>query len=60
MTGPASEHLPRRRACLVVPGSSPDKLAKAVSRGADEIVIDLEDAVLPQAKATSRSASRRC
>jgi citrate lyase subunit beta/citryl-CoA lyase len=35
----------RRRACLVVPGSSSAKLAKAATLGADEIVIDLEDAV---------------
>lgn len=35
----------RRRACLVVPGSSAAKLAKAATLGADEIVIDLEDAV---------------
>jgi citrate lyase subunit beta / citryl-CoA lyase len=47
---------PRRRACLVVPGSAPDKLASASRRGADEVVIDLEDAVIPAAKADARAA----
>jgi citrate lyase subunit beta / citryl-CoA lyase len=46
-----------RRACLVVPGSAPAKLAKAARRGADEVVIDLEDAVLPAAKETARAAA---
>ena len=40
----------RRRSCLSVPGSSAAMLAKAPSRGADEIVIDLEDAVAVSAK----------
>jgi hypothetical protein len=39
--------LPARRSCLSVPASSPDKLAKARERGADEVVIDLEDARRP-------------
>jgi citrate lyase subunit beta/citryl-CoA lyase len=46
----------RRRACLVVPGSSPRKLAKAAEVGADEVVIDLEDAVAPEAKREARAA----
>jgi len=46
---------PARRACLVVPGSAPAKLAKAPGLGADEIVIDLEDAVLPAAKDEARA-----
>ncbi|MGB2710223.1 MAG: CoA ester lyase, partial [Conexibacter sp.] len=45
-----------RRACLVVPGSAPEKLAKAASRNADEVVIDLEDAVTPAAKDAARAA----
>lgn len=45
-----------RRACLVVPGSAPEKLAKAVGLGADEIVVDLEDAVVPAAKDAARAA----
>ena len=47
---------PARRACLAVPGSAPDKLAKAAGRGADELVIDLEDGVAVAAKATARAA----
>ncbi|HET6448008.1 MAG TPA: CoA ester lyase [Conexibacter sp.] len=50
------DRLPPRRACLVVPGSAADKLAKAARRGADELVIDLEDAVVPHAKDGARAA----
>jgi len=51
-----ASHATRRRSCLVVPGSAPEKLAKAAALGADEIVIDLEDAVVPAAKARARAA----
>ena len=37
--------LPRRRSCLTVPGASEKMLAKALALPADEIVLDLEDAV---------------
>ena len=43
-----------RRSCLSVPGSSEKMLAKAGGLQADEIVIDLEDAVAPGAKAEAR------
>ncbi|MGI9097640.1 MAG: HpcH/HpaI aldolase/citrate lyase family protein [Solirubrobacteraceae bacterium] len=43
-----------RRSCLSVPGSSAAMLAKAPSRGADEIVIDLEDAVAISVKDEAR------
>jgi citrate lyase subunit beta/citryl-CoA lyase len=46
----------RRRSCLAVPGSSERKLAKAAGLGADEIVIDLEDAVATSAKDEAREA----
>lgn len=46
----------RRRTSLAVPGSSPEKLAKAPGLGADEIVIDLEDAVVPAVKEAARDA----
>jgi citrate lyase subunit beta/citryl-CoA lyase len=36
--------LPARRSCLSVPGSSARMLAKAPTVGADELVLDLEDA----------------
>ena len=44
-----------RRSCLSVPGSSASMLAKAPTRGADEIVIDLEDAVAVSAKDDARA-----
>ncbi|CAN5170685.1 CoA ester lyase [soil metagenome] len=43
-----------RRSCLSVPGSSASMLAKAPTRAADEIVIDLEDAVATSAKDAAR------
>ena len=43
-----------RRSSLSVPGSSERMLAKAGGLGADEIVIDLEDAVAPAAKDRAR------
>jgi citrate lyase subunit beta/citryl-CoA lyase len=39
-----------RRSCLAVPGSSPKMLAKAATLPADEVFIDLEDAVAPELK----------
>ncbi len=47
-----------RRTCLTVPATSERMLAKAATLRADEIVIDLEDAVAPDAKndATRSSA----
>jgi citrate lyase subunit beta/citryl-CoA lyase len=44
-----------RRSCLSVPGSSPRMLAKASGLPADEVVIDLEDAVAPSAKDEARA-----
>ena len=43
-----------RRSCLSVPGSSASMLAKAPQRGADEVIIDLEDAVATSAKDEAR------
>ncbi|MEA2131510.1 MAG: citrate lyase subunit beta / citryl-CoA lyase [Solirubrobacteraceae bacterium] len=54
MSSPASPTPAPRRSCLSVPGSSAAMLAKAPSRGADEIVIDLEDAVAIGAKDEAR------
>jgi citrate lyase subunit beta/citryl-CoA lyase len=43
--------MPRlRRSCLAVPGSSPKMLAKAASLPADQVFLDLEDAVAPDRK----------
>lgn len=46
----------RRRSCLTVPASSPRMLEKAPSTGADELVIDLEDAVAVAEKDAAREA----
>ena len=48
---------PSRRSCLSVPGSSERKLAKAADLSADEVVIDLEDAVAVAAKDEARAAT---
>ncbi|MEU4454503.1 CoA ester lyase [Nocardioides sp. NPDC023903] len=40
---------------LFVPGDRPDRFAKAAASAADRIVIDLEDAVAPGAKADART-----
>ncbi|MFC5493406.1 CoA ester lyase [Nocardioides caricicola] len=46
------------RSALYVPGDAGDKLAKALDRGADEIIVDLEDAVAPPAKDAARERVR--
>jgi len=52
--GPMSSSPVPRRSCLSVPGASASMLAKAPTRGADEIVVDLEDAVATSAKDEAR------
>jgi len=44
-----------RRTCLSVPGSNPKMIEKAKSLLADEVFLDLEDAVAPDAKAQART-----
>lgn len=44
-----------RRTCLTVPGSSERFLAKAAGLPADEVILDLEDAVAPAAKERART-----
>ena len=43
------------RSCLYVPGDRPAMLAKAAGRGADMLILDLEDAVAPSSKAEART-----
>jgi citrate lyase subunit beta/citryl-CoA lyase len=43
-----------RRSCLAVPGSSPKMLDKAQTLPADQVFLDLEDAVAPDAKEGAR------
>lgn len=47
-----------RQACtyLFVPGDRPDRFAKALGTGAERVILDLEDAVLPAAKRAARQA----
>ena len=49
----------RGRAWLFVPADRPDRFPKAVESGADEIILDLEDALRPAAKDTGRGSSSR-
>ncbi|MEU9025564.1 CoA ester lyase [Actinomadura sp. NPDC048394] len=50
MTGPEHPH----RTWLYVPGDRPDRIGKALNSGADAVILDLEDAVAPDAKDTAR------
>jgi citrate lyase subunit beta/citryl-CoA lyase len=54
---PSRHDEPARRACLVVPASSTRMLEKARRIEVDEVVIDLEDAVVPDRKADARAAA---
>lgn len=44
------------RSYLFVPGDRPERFAKALATEADAVVLDLEDAVAPPAKAAAREA----
>jgi citrate lyase subunit beta / citryl-CoA lyase len=46
----------RLRSLLFVPADSPRKLEKALSAGADTLILDLEDSVAPQNKTAARAA----
>ena len=48
-TKPASSY-------LFVPGTRPDRYAKAFDSGADAVILDLEDAVAPQDKQSARDS----
>lgn len=43
------------RSFLFVPANRPERYAKALASGADAVIIDLEDAVAPDAKAAART-----
>ena len=53
MTGP-----PDPRTYLFVPGNRPDRFGKALTSGADAVVLDLEDAVAADAKDAARVTVR--
>ena len=44
------------RTYLFVPGNRPERFAKALASGADAVVLDLEDAVIDEAKASARES----
>jgi citrate lyase subunit beta/citryl-CoA lyase len=46
----------RLRSLLFVPGDRPERMEKALSLGADALILDLEDAVAPGAKPAARAA----
>jgi citrate lyase subunit beta/citryl-CoA lyase len=47
---------PSPRSYLFVPGDRPERFAKALASGADSVILDLEDAVLPARKEAARDA----
>jgi len=49
----------RRRSCLTVPGDDERKLAKAAGIAADEVILDLEDAVAAARKDAARELVAR-
>jgi citrate lyase subunit beta/citryl-CoA lyase len=49
----------KRRSCLTVPGDDDAKLAKAAGFDADEVILDLEDAVAPERKDAARASVER-
>lgn len=48
--------MPVPRSLLFVPGDRPDRMAKALTSGADALILDLEDAVAPAAKPAARAS----
>ncbi|MEX6504930.1 CoA ester lyase [Jiella sp. M17.18] len=46
----------RLRSLLFVPGDRPDRFEKAMASGADAVILDLEDSVVPGRKAAAREA----
>ena len=44
------------RSYLFVPGNRPERFVKALASGADAVIVDLEDAVPPEAKPAARDA----
>jgi citrate lyase subunit beta/citryl-CoA lyase len=47
------------RSLLFVPGDRPDRMEKALGSGADALILDLEDAVAPDAKPAARTMVAR-
>jgi citrate lyase subunit beta/citryl-CoA lyase len=45
------------RSLLFVPGDSPRKLEKGMTSGADALIVDLEDSIAPEGKASARETA---
>lgn len=56
---PAAPRFRPRRSCLYIPGANARALEKAKSLPADTLILDLEDAVAPDAKVAAREAIKR-
>ncbi|MGV8942165.1 MAG: HpcH/HpaI aldolase/citrate lyase family protein [Lysobacter sp.] len=56
-SSPAEAVVNPRRCLMFVPGSRPERYAKALATGADQVCIDLEDAVAPGDKDSARAAA---
>ena len=50
-----NEPIQPRRNLLFVPGTRPDRFAKALAAGPDMVTVDLEDAVIPAHKDAARA-----
>ena len=50
----SASHSRPRRSCLYMPGANPRALEKAKGLAADAVILDLEDAVAPEAKLDAR------
>lgn len=48
------------RSLLFVPGDRPDRMEKALKSGADALILDLEDSVVPDRKPWARKDVARC
>lgn len=59
MTSTDFDTIAAAQTLLFVPGDRPDRFAKAVASGADDIVLDLEDAVASDRKIAARTEVRR-
>ena len=47
------------RSLLFIPGDRPDRFDKALAAGADQVIIDLEDAVAPDRKGRPGPRARK-
>jgi hypothetical protein len=56
--GCEDEHARSALTWLFVPGDRPERFSKAAESGADAVILDLEDAVAPEAKADARRSAR--